>query len=310
MSIHEAKSLKEGNEGIVVEEITSEFIIAGYKRAYNIDVAAYFRDVPTVQILQCPKLKYRFFSPRSIAGTGALYDELQKIDWYYQEWKWEYQQIFDAFGGSGNLLEIGCGKGVFLKRMQETGKRCAGLELSDDAVEAGRRNNVSIRKSTIEEYAPGHEEMYDIVCSFQVLEHIAEVDAFISSSLRVLKKGGKFIVAVPNNDALFFRERNLEHRDGEYQKTLLLNLPPHHMGLWNRESLENLQNVYPIRVDSFLFEPIAWWRKRLNYSILKNSKLPKPFQSLPGSLVNPLLLLRYKKHFKQGDTIIAIFTKQ
>ncbi len=305
-----AGSLTEEGKGLVVGEITSSFIIAGYKRSYNIDVAAYFRDVPTVQILQCPRLKYRFFSPKSITGTGALYDALQKIDWYYQEWKWEYQRVLDAFGGPGSLLEIGCGKGVFLKRMQAAGKQCAGLELSDDAVEAGRRNNVHIHKSTIEEYAPGHEETYDVVCSFQVLEHIAEVDAFISSCLRVLKKGGKFIVAVPNNDALFFRERNPEHQDSEYQKALLLNLPPHHMGLWNRESLENLQNVYPLRADTFLFEPITHWRRRLNYAILRHNKLPKPLRALPGSLVNPLLSLRYRKHFAHGDTIIAIFTKQ
>ena len=44
----------------------------------------------------------------------------------------------------------------------------------------------------------------DVVVSSQCLEHIPHTDHFISESYRVLKKGGAFIVSVPNQGALIF----------------------------------------------------------------------------------------------------------
>lgn len=48
------------------------------------------------------------------------------------------------------------------------------------------------------------DESLDAVVSNQCLEHIAETDHFISEAYRVLRRGGYFLVSVPNQGALAF----------------------------------------------------------------------------------------------------------
>lgn len=63
------------------------------------------------------------------------------------------------------------------------------------------------------------------------MEHVADIKSFIKYSLSVLKPGGKMVVNIPNNDCLMFGGKNI-----------ILNIPPHHMGMWNINSLIKLQN--------------------------------------------------------------------
>ena len=78
------------------------------------------------------------------------------------------------------------------------------------------------------------------------MEHVADIKSFMESSLAVLKLGGKIIVSVPNNDCLMF--------EGE---DTILNMPPHHMGMWNINSLLKLQDYFNMRLEAIYLEPLA-----------------------------------------------------
>ena len=70
-------------------------------------------------------------------------------------------------------------------------------------------------------------------------------------ALTVLKKGGKMIIAVPNNNPYLF----------EWDDYHTLNLPPHHAGLWNKTVFKNIENTFSIKnIHSFTYymavEPI------------------------------------------------------
>lgn len=65
-------------------------------------------------------------------------------------------------------------------------------------------------------------------CTFQTLEHIFEVGSFFEALRRLLKTGGRLIVAVPNSEPYLER----------FNKYATFNTPPHHVGLWNRQSLK------------------------------------------------------------------------
>ncbi|QHT70539.1 class I SAM-dependent methyltransferase [Rhodocytophaga rosea] len=300
-----------GKANVLLEEKKStKEIIAGYKQAFNIDTSDYFNTTPFIEVYRCLDTDYRFYYPFHIAGNGSFYDQLQKQPWYYSEWKWEYQIALETFRSAGRLLEIGCGNGSFLKKMQTNAIHCIGLELSEDAISAGKNQGLDIRKELIEQHAEKNEETYDYVCAFQLLEHISAVHSLLEASLKVLKKGGLILVAVPNNDALFFKyKRNkINHLDHLYQATRLLNLPPHHMGLWNRKSLESLPKVYPLRLENIFTEPMNEHRKLLNQSILTDR------MGIAGKVLNKtgatvLLESFFKEDFKYADTIMAIYTK-
>ena len=60
---------------------------------------------------------------------------------------------------------------------------------------------------------------------------------FIETSLKLLRKGGKLILSVPNHDSFM----GLDDEN-------FLDMPPHHMGLWNEKSLVAIQKFFPIVV--------------------------------------------------------------
>jgi len=81
--------------------------------------------------------------------------------------------------------------------------------------------------------------------SFSVLEHIADPITFLQCTLKMLKVSGKLIICVPNNDALINKDKESP-----------LNLPPHHMGLWNKQSLIFLGKALNIKVEQHVNEPL------------------------------------------------------
>jgi 2-polyprenyl-3-methyl-5-hydroxy-6-metoxy-1,4-benzoquinol methylase len=99
-----------------------------------------------------------------------------------------------------SLLDIGSGYGLFLHALRDSGaRRLVGVELS----RAQRNNSISVLN--VETY--GHladlsdEDQFDIITSFEVIEHILEPSALISTALSRLKAGGSLIIGTDNFDS-------------------------------------------------------------------------------------------------------------
>ena len=163
-----------------------------------------------------------------------------------------------------------------------------------------------IVNQTIQEFAKKNSQKFDVVCSFQVLEHVADVKNFISSSLAVLRPGGRMIISVPNNDAELIK-----------QNDFILNLPPHHMGLWDLNSLIKLQHFFALRVESIHLEPlqayhVAFMARLVNRNIEEklNQKIGS-FSSILAKMAHPFsywAILAMKKSII-GHTVLVAYTK-
>ncbi len=99
----------------------------------------------------------------------------------------------DAVGLRGRrLLEIGCSFGAFLERVRARGALVSGVEVDDvargEARGAGLDCTPEIRKDA----------RYDIVCAFQVLEHLADPHGMLRQVSEALVDDGVFLAAVPN----------------------------------------------------------------------------------------------------------------
>jgi 2-polyprenyl-3-methyl-5-hydroxy-6-metoxy-1,4-benzoquinol methylase len=153
----------------------------------------------------------------------------------------------------------------------------------------------------LEDHAIENENKYDVVCSFQVLEHIANPRSYLINSLKVLKDGGKLIIAVPNNNPYIFKHDILH----------TLNLPPHHAGLWNKESFENIPKFFPLELVAAIIEPLSeykeWFQVQVEY--LKNQKHFSG--TLLSMLPRPLYkgILRLFRKSIEGRNIIVVFSK-
>ena len=106
-------------------------------------------------------------------------------------------------GAAGAVLEIGCAYGHFLSLFPKTCLR-AGIEPSSGQARFARRNfglskvlNTSYQKI---ESRPDTwpEQGFDLVCSFHVLEHVADPAGLISFAGRFLRPGGWLALAAPN----------------------------------------------------------------------------------------------------------------
>ncbi|MGB0167300.1 MAG: class I SAM-dependent methyltransferase, partial [Luteibaculum sp.] len=151
-----------------------------------------------------------------------------------------------------------------------------------------------------------NKEQYDVLCSFQVLEHIPEVDSFLRAKIEALKPGGTLLICVPNNDS-FISKDSLN----------VLNMPPHHMGLWNESSLKYLAKKYDLELLDMRLEPM----EERHYEWYFNVQLREKFGFWLGLILQKLLTItglnklafpkiRAKAKEIKGHSVFVAFKKK
>ena len=109
----------------------------------------------------------------------------------------------------GRLLDIGCGVGDFLHFAEQNGWQCTGAEPSEDAASiAKKRIKAEIMLPKDLEKLP--DESFDVITMWHVLEHVSDLQWQVNQLNRLLKKGGRLVVALPNfnsYDAQFYQDK-------------------------------------------------------------------------------------------------------
>jgi 2-polyprenyl-3-methyl-5-hydroxy-6-metoxy-1,4-benzoquinol methylase len=282
-----------------IEEFSSQRIIDLYREQLKLDVRRCFRGMDKVLLCRCKDSLYRFFYP-AIVGDESFYLDLQKTGTYYRDWNWENEVAASYLRPDHALLEVGCGLGAFLERVRSQCASVSAIEFNPGLIELVRQKGIPIFNQSIQEHAKSHQDQYDVICAFQVLEHVPEVNAFMTGALSCLKKGGNLIFSVPNSDPYYYK----------YDKYHVLNLPPHHVGLWNKVALANLSKVFDVEVEPVRVEPqfalkqqlLVIGRHRQNAALVRLAELIPP-------LVEKVLV-RTLGRFIPGRNLVAVFTKR
>jgi len=291
-----------------IKNISVDFIVENYQKQLHIDVKEYFHGLESIELFKCLDTGYEFYSPQKIMGNEKFYEELSKISWYYMDWKWEHDIVSNLLTKEDKILEIGCAKGNFLEKIRPLTKQVTGLEFNEDAIENCKQKDLNVTNQTIKEHSKNKKNYYNIVCSFQVAEHIPNIGEFIQSSIDCLKTGGKLIISVPNNDIAMLKEQN----------DLILNMPPHHINIFSINSLIKIQNYFNIKVDSIYIEPLqryhtGFYRKEIKTKLSQKLKkklgifslLTLPFVNRIADFVTNSL----SKHII-GHTILFVYIKK
>jgi 2-polyprenyl-3-methyl-5-hydroxy-6-metoxy-1,4-benzoquinol methylase len=243
MDPYQVKSPVTGEHGVkLFDTIAVKDIESLYLETTQTPVRRHFDSLNEIKVLECEKTGYRFYYPYEIAGDAEFYEQLQMVmdkrEMYYRPWGYDHQYAYDHIKPGTIVLDVGCGSGNFLKRIKEKTNSVVGLEFNNAAIEKCKQQGFEVYPDTIQKHADDRPGYYDVVCLFQVLEHIADIKPFLEACLKTLKKGGKLIIGVPSNEP---------YLQG-YNKYSTLNLPPHHMGLWNAVAFESIQALFNIKL--------------------------------------------------------------
>lgn len=112
--------------------------------------------------------------------------------------------------GFGKVLEVGCGRGYLLSRLQSEHRELYGTDIGLAAIKLAEANTVGASLCAADARSlPFKSDSFDWLTCIGVLEHV-EGDEATFECFRVLKPGGKAIFAVPNDKGAG-DERAAEH---------------------------------------------------------------------------------------------------
>ncbi len=198
-------------------------------------------------------------------------------------------------GPHGSVLDIGCGKGEFLKFMKQKDWDISGLEVSKSLVQSatdlsgGRIYNTELANMKIH-------RKFDSITMWHVFEHLPNPDAVIKQVSKVLKKDGTLIIEVPHSNSLSYKI---------FKNNWTLLLVPQHLHFWSKDSFNILlsqNNFKTISIEYPIHFPFVFISSLVKFNNLALIVAPI---LLPFSVVLAIVLSK----FEAGE-VIRIYAKK
>lgn len=101
---------------------------------------------------------------------------------------------------SGNVLEVGCGEGRGVELIAPKADSYTGIDKISHVIEnlKSKYPEGDFQQVVIPPFSGLADDVYDVVISFQVIEHIKKDHEYLKEIHRVLKPGGKALITTPN----------------------------------------------------------------------------------------------------------------
>ena len=173
----------------IIDDMTKEAICARHNEFKKYDMRYYdihywAEDIPNVVV----KTKYTYNDPGHLNRFTILANSITNV-----------------IGGCNKLLDVGCGTGLFINKMNNNCKYLFGIDPSKYAIKKARYNvNISKNNNVVlvqgeARMLPFNNNMFDAVCCFDVLEHIPCFDVYASIK-EICRVSNRFIILSINMD--------------------------------------------------------------------------------------------------------------
>ena len=101
-----------------------------------------------------------------------------------------------------NILDIGCGGGLLSEPMSRMGANVTGIDASDKNIKIAKLHSKK-NKLKINYFCSSPEKLkitkkFDVILNMEIVEHVEDIDFFLNSCSKLLKKNGIMFVATLN----------------------------------------------------------------------------------------------------------------
>ena len=131
------------------------------------------------------------------------YNDYGRDDYFSSITEKRYNELLDRFEKyrkTNKILDIGCGIGLFLEVAKKRGWEVYGTEYTEKAVEICKSKGIETYYGKLN---PRHyDEKFDVITSFEVIEHIYNPQEEINNISLILRNGGAFYCTTPNFNSL------------------------------------------------------------------------------------------------------------
>jgi 2-polyprenyl-3-methyl-5-hydroxy-6-metoxy-1,4-benzoquinol methylase len=170
-----------------------------------------------------------YLSPITIKSYNLLLDE------------------FEPYRKTGKLLDVGCGRGWFLNEAKKRGWEVYGTEYSDKAIELCQAEGINMKQGAIDS---GKFDLasFDVITSFEVIEHINNPHEDLNHISKLLRTGGLFYCTTPNFNSLMRYYLKHEYNVIEY---------PEHLSYYTKSTLNKVAKMHQLKPVKFLTTGIS-----------------------------------------------------
>lgn len=133
-----------------------------------------------------------------------------------------YKFLAEHIFSNDNVLDIGVNSGTQLSVLAKRAKKITGIDHGKLEFQIAAHNNRHLKNVAIQqmnaESLDFPDNTFNVVSSFECIEHVQDPEKMLSEIARVLKPKGTVIISTPNRDVSGFRFLSKEHiREWDYQ---------------------------------------------------------------------------------------------
>ena len=257
----------------------------------------FYTDYLSYSCFKCIKCKHIFVEETDKIDYSTLYARgfydnyagigyLQDFHNYTKEHEYKLKIIKELLPRNGEVIEIGCGPGLFLDYVQRNDIRCVGVELNEDAVEYGREVGCSVDIVTSDldlKDNPLFGKTFDLAIMFATIEHVAQPKDFIKLVSSYLKPGGHLIL-----------DTGIRSNVGEILENGITEWlePPYHLHVFSDESMRTLLAECGFRIIKS--------NTKFNYNMKRENNIKLFIKSLVKKILFTLSLIKKNKNTYKG----------
>jgi SAM-dependent methyltransferase len=201
-----------------------------------------------LHLVRCNQCTLIYSSPPPIAAVREKYLAEYDLAAHFAEWEPRKRLLYDrrlrALAAPApdrrRLCDVGSGDGQFLQVAAESGWQPFGIELNPPAARRCRERGFDVAEGTIEELDDLPWQSFDVVTSWDVLEHTPTPREFVRRIRRLVKNDGRVVITTLNVASLAYYVYGLEWSM----------VCDDHFTYWNKRSLCTLVESEGFRVSS------------------------------------------------------------